>query len=227
MSSDDLRGCSVFLEGFLDDSNSDGLLHVSDSESTEWWEFGEGLDDHWLGWGHFDDGGISGLDEFWEFFSDLTSSLVHLVFNFGEFTSDMGGVAIEDWSVTVLDLTWMVHDDNLGLEPLGIHGWLSLGSGSDVTSLDVSDGETFDVETNVVTGDGLGDLLVMHLDGFDFSGDTHWAEDDVHGWLDDTGLDSTNWYCSHSRDLVDIINWESEWLENWSLWWLHTFEGTE
>ena len=46
-------------------------------------------------------------------------------------------MAIKNWGVTVHDLTWMVHDDNLGLEVFSIHGWDVLGIRSDVTSLDI------------------------------------------------------------------------------------------
>jgi len=218
---------SLLLDGFLDDTDSNGLLHVSDGESSEWWELREGLDDHWLGWGKLDDGSISRLDEFGELFSDLTSSLVHLVLDLGELAGNMASVAIKDWRVTVHDLTWMVHDDNLSLEELGVHGWDVLGIRGDVSSLDVSDGETLDVETNVVSWDGLSDLLVMHLDGLDISGGSERTEGASHVWLDDTSLDSTDWHSSDTRDLVDILEWESEWLEDWSLWWLDGIEGLE
>jgi len=69
---------SVNFDGLLNDTDSDGLLHVSDSESSERWEFSESFNNHWLGGNHLDDGGITGLDVFWELFSNLTSSLVHL-----------------------------------------------------------------------------------------------------------------------------------------------------
>merc|ERR1719454_1681193 len=54
----------------------------------------------------------------------------------------------------------MVHDDNLSLEPLSIHGWDVLGVGGDVSSLDILNGQVLDVETNVVSWNGLSDLLV-------------------------------------------------------------------
>ena len=44
-------GSFTFFGGLVDrfdDSDSDGLSHVSDSESTKWWVFGESLDAHWL-----------------------------------------------------------------------------------------------------------------------------------------------------------------------------------
>jgi hypothetical protein len=217
----------LLLGGFLNDSDGDSLLHVSDGESSKRWELSESFDDHWLGWGHLDNGGITRLDEFWELFGNLTGSLVHLVFDLGELACDMACVAIEDWSVSVHDLTWMVHDDDLGLEVIGIEAWDVLGVGGNVASLDVGDGKTLDVESNIVSWDSFSDLLVMHLNRFDFSGDTEWSEDDGHTWLDDTGLDSSDWYSTNTRDLVDILEWESEWLESWSLWWLNGVEVFE
>ena len=49
----------------------------------------------------------------------------------------MACMAIKNWGISVGDLTWMVHDDNLSLEVLGILGWDVLGIRSDVTSLDI------------------------------------------------------------------------------------------
>jgi len=217
----------ILLLNFLDDTDGNGLLHVTDSESTERGEFREGLNNHRLGGGHLDDTGITRLDEFGELLSDLTSSLVHLVLNFSELAGNVRGVAIEDGCVTVLDLTGMVHDDNLGLEGLSVLSGGVLGIGGDITSLDVLDGKVLDVETNVVSGDGLIDLLVMHLDGLDLSGGTERTEADGHTGLDDTSLDSADGDCSDTRDLVDILEGESEGLEDGSLGRLDGIEGLE
>ena len=53
----------------------------------------------------------------------------------------------KDWRLTVHDLTWMVHDDNLSLEVFSVLSWLSLGIEGDVTSLDIRTGKTLNVET--------------------------------------------------------------------------------
>lgn len=74
-----------------------------------------------------------------------------------ELAGDVSGVAVEDGSVTVFNLTGVVHDDDLGDERLDFSGRVVLGVTADVASLDVLDGETFDVEADVVSGDGLGD----------------------------------------------------------------------
>jgi len=61
---------------------------------------------------------------------------------------------------------------------------------------------------------------MMHLDGFDLSDGSDWSKAHIHSWLDDTSLDSADWHSSDTGDLVYILEWESEWLEDWSLWWL-------
>ena len=42
------------------------------------------------------------------------------------------------------------------------------------------DGDVLDVEADVVTGDTLGELLVVHLDGLDFSSHVGGSEGDDH-----------------------------------------------
>merc|ERR1711977_51307 len=99
----------------------------------------------------------------------------------------------------------MVHNDNLSLEPFGISSWDVGSIGSNVTSLDILDRETLNIETNIVTGNSFSNLLVMHLDGLALSGSTVRSEADVHSWLDDTSFNSTDWDSSDTRDLVDIL----------------------
>ena len=92
----------------------------------------------------------------------------------------MSSVAIQDWGVAVTDLTGVVEDDDLGDKVLGTLGWVVLGVGGDVTALDVLDGDVLDVEADVVTGFGLGEGLVVHLDGLDLSGELGWGEGNNH-----------------------------------------------
>jgi hypothetical protein len=42
------------------------------------------------------------------------------------------------------------------------------------------------------TGFALGELFVVHLDGFDFSGNTGGGKGHNHTGLDDSGLDTTD-----------------------------------
>jgi len=194
----------------LDDTDGDGLPHVPDGESAEGSVRAEGLDAHGLGRDHLDDGGITGLDLGGSVLDLLTRSPVDLLDQGGELAGNMGGVAIQDGGVTLLDLTRVVQDDDLSVESLGLLGGVVFGVGADVTPADVLDGDVLDVETDVVTWDTLVEGLVMHLDGFDLSGDGSGGEGDDHTGLDDTGLDSADGHCSDTTDLVDVLEGQPE-----------------
>lgn len=91
-----------------------------------------------------------------------------------------GSVTVENGGITGTDLTRVVKNDNLGVERSSLHRGVVLGVTTDVTSSDVLDGNVLDVETNVVSGETLGDLLVVHLNGLDFSSDVGGGELDDH-----------------------------------------------
>jgi len=75
----------------------------------------------------------------------------------------MGGVAIYDWGVTVLDLSGVVHNNNLGSEGFYLFGWVVLVIRSNVTSLDILNRQVLNIESNVVSGLGFGQDFVMHF----------------------------------------------------------------
>ena len=83
----------------------------------------------------------------------------------------MGSVAVEHWSVAGTDLAGVVEDNDLGVEGVGALGRVALGVTGNVATTNLLDGDVFDVEANVVSGKTFSKLLVMHLDGLDFSGD--------------------------------------------------------
>ena len=152
-----------FSNGLLDDTDSDGLSHVTDGETTEWGVLREDFDDHRLLGDHLNHSGITSLDASWCFFSRFTSTLVNLVTDLVELASNVSSVAIKDGSISVLDLTGVVKNDDLGNEHFSVLCGVVLGVRADVTSLDILYGQVLDVETNVVSGGGLLDLFVMHL----------------------------------------------------------------
>ena len=117
----------------------------------------------------------------------------------------MSGVAIKDRAVAVGHLSGVVEDDDLGGEVSHTRGGLVLGVGGDVSSLDVLDGDVLDVEANVVSGDSLGEGLVVHLHGLDLSGQHVGGEGDDHAGFDDTGLNTTHGDCSNTSNFVDIL----------------------
>lgn len=178
-----------------------------------------------LGGDEGDESGISVLDELGVLFLRFTSSSVDLVVNGFELASNMGSVAIEHGGISVLDLTGVVHDDDLRVERSNFFSWVVLGIRSDVSSADILDGDTLDVETNVVTWDGLGEGFVMHFDGLAFSLDLGGSELNEHTGLNDTSFDSADGYCSDTTDLVDVLEGKSEGLLSRSLGGFKSIKG--
>lgn len=140
------------------------MLHVSNGESSEGRIFSEGLNAHGLGGNKLNHSGVTGLDELGLLFDGSSSSSVVLGHDFLELAGDVGGVAIQHWAVSVLDLSGVVDDDDLSVEAVAFPGGVVLLVGADESSLEVLDGNILDVEADVISGDGLGEGLVVHFD---------------------------------------------------------------
>ena len=70
--------------GGLDDTDSHGLPHVTDSEPSEGRVVSEGLDTHGLAGGQPHDGSITGLDELGVVLHGLTGTTVNLLLDLSE-----------------------------------------------------------------------------------------------------------------------------------------------
>lgn len=186
------------------------MTHVTDGETTKWWVVSEGLNTHRLAGDHLDDGSVTRLDELGVVFDRLACTAIDLLKKLRELAGNVSSVAIQHWGVASTDLTRVVQDDDLGVEGISTLGWVVLGVTADVSTTNLLDGDVLDVETNVVTWNTLGELFVVHFDGLDFSGDVGRSEGDDHTGLDDTSLDTTDGHCSNTRDLVHILERETE-----------------
>ena len=193
------------------------MTHVTDSEATEGSVVLEGLDTEGLGGGQADDGGITRLDGLGLLLDGLTGTTVDLLLDVSELAGNMSGVTIQNGGVSGTDLSRVVQDDNLSSEVLTAGGGIVLGVTSNVTTTDVLDGDVLDVESDVVTRDGLLQLLVMHLDGLDLSGDHGGSEGDNHTGLQDTSLNTTDGHCANTSNLVDILEGDTEGLVDGTL----------
>merc|ERR1719233_1373624 len=83
---------------------------------------------HGLGRNQFDNGGISRFDRFGIGFGGLSGTTIDLFLDLVEFASNVSSVAIQDWRVSVADLSGVVENDNLGGKVLGTDSRLVLGS---------------------------------------------------------------------------------------------------
>ena len=211
----------------LDDTDGNGLTHVTDGKTTEWWVLGESLDAHWLGWHKLDNGGITRLDGLGEGLKRLAGTTVNLLDDLVELAGNVSSVAIQHWGVSVVDLTWVVQDDDLSAEALATFGWVVLGVTADHATTNLLHGETLDVESDVVTWKGLSEGLVVHLDRLDLSGEHSWRELHDHAWLQDTGLNTADWHCADTTNLVHVLEWKTEWLVRWAAGWENGIQSLE
>jgi hypothetical protein len=228
-----LTNISLLLARFLgsgdslDDSNGNSLTHVTDGEATKRREISERLDTKGLGGFEVDNAGISSLDKLGVLFEDLSGTTVHLLLDVGEFARNVGSVAIEHGRVSVGDLSRVVHDNDLGFEGGDTRSGARLGVRGDVSTAKVLDGNVLHVETNVVTGGGLREGLVVHLNGLDFSDDASRGKHGMDTGLDDTSLDTSNGYSSDSSNLVDILKGKTEGLVGGTLGGVHGVKSLE
>jgi len=210
-----LAGC---LSGdTLDDTDCNGLSHITNGETTKWGVVSERFNAHGFGGCKSNNGSISVLDVLGGSLSLLTRAAVDLGENLGELTGDVGSVAIEHWGISGVDLTRVVEDDDLGIEVLSLLGGIVLSITSNHTTANILNRQVLDVETNVVSRPGLREGNVMHLNRLDFSGHVSGGESDVHAWLEDSSLNTSDGYSSDTSDLVHILKGNAERLLSRSL----------
>jgi len=203
---------------FLNNTDSNSSFHISNSKSTKRWELREWFNAHRFGGFQVDDSTVRGLNEFWFFFQDFTISSINLFFNLVKFTGNVSSVTIKNWSITISNFTWMTKNNNLSIERITFFSSINFIIRSNITSFKFFNSKTFDIETNIVSWNSLSKLNMMHFNRFNFSNFIGWSEINIHSWFKDTSLNSSNWNCSDTRDLIDILEWKSEWFLHRSFW---------
>uniref|UniRef100_A0A3Q1EFT7 Uncharacterized protein n=1 Tax=Acanthochromis polyacanthus TaxID=80966 RepID=A0A3Q1EFT7_9TELE len=182
---------------------SEVYVGLSGTKPTKGRVVGEGLHNHGLLWDQFDNGGISRLYKLGGILKLLARTTVNLLDQLNELAGDVSGVAIQHGGVTSIDLAGMVQDD-LGVEVVSTLGRVVLAVASNVSTTDFLDGHVLDVETNVVTGNGLWQRLVVHLHGLDLSGQIGWSEGDDHTGLQNTGMVVTFAPCNLTTEVKSV-----------------------
>jgi hypothetical protein len=195
----------LLLGDGLDDTDSDSLSHVTDSKAAQRRIVVEGLDNHGLGGLQGDHACITALDELRVGLHGLAGTAIHFLVDVLELGGNVAGVAIQDRGVSVLDLSGVGHDDDLSNKVLAALGRIISSVGSDVSTLQVLDGNVLAVKANVVTRHSFLELLVVHFDGLNFSGQANRTESHVHGRLEDASLDTADRHSADATNLVHVL----------------------
>lgn len=99
----------------------------------------------------------------------------------------------------------MVQDDNLRFEVGNFSCGIIFVIRSNISSSDIFNRDTFNVESYVVTWGGFGELFVVHFNGFNFSGDVRRSKANLHVGFNDSGFNSSDWDSSNTSNLVNIL----------------------
>merc|ERR1712168_1001104 len=144
---------------------------------------------------------------------------VNLLLDLSKLASNVCCMAIQDWAVSIGHLSRMIQHDDLSSEVLHTRCWLVLRVRGDISSLDILDRHVLDVKSNIVSGGGLWEGLMVHLHRLHLSGQLVGGKSDNHAGLDDSSLDTAHWDCSNTSNFVNILKGEPERLVCRSLWW--------
>ena len=153
---------------------------------------------------------LTRLDKLGQVLKLLARTTIDLLLDLVELAGNVGSVAIQHGCVAVRDLTRVVQDDDLSQERLGALGGVVLGVTSDVATTDILDGHVLDVEADVVSGNSLLQLLVVHLNGLDLSSHVDGGKGDDHARLQDTSLNTTDGDCADTANLVHVLKGQTE-----------------
>uniref|UniRef100_A0A3Q2XR09 Uncharacterized protein n=1 Tax=Hippocampus comes TaxID=109280 RepID=A0A3Q2XR09_HIPCM len=156
----------------------------------------EGLHHHGLLGDHLDDGSISGLDKLGVVLKLLAGTTVDLFNELLELAGDVSCVAVQHGGIALVDLARVVQDAHLSIEVIGTLGWVVLAIACNVTTTDLLYRHILDVEADIVAGDGFREGLVVHLHGFDLSGQVGGSKCDDHARFQNASLNTTHGHCS-------------------------------
>src|SRR2546427_7094811 len=122
---------------------------------------------------------------------------------------DLGRMGVEDRRVPGRDDARVIQDDDLRGERLR-HGRRVVRRAGDVPPAEVLLVDPAHVESDVVAGLRLLDLLVVHLDRLDFADLVRGHEVDFHPDLQEPGLDPADGDGACARDRVDVLHREAQ-----------------
>nr|GLL43076.1 unknown [Ipomoea trifida] len=213
----DLGTSWVLLVNILDNTNCNRLTHVPHSKTTKWWVLREGFNNHGLGGNHLHHTSITILQELGLLLQLLTRPSINLGQKFSKLDCNVGGVAVQHRSISITDLSRVVHDDDLRGEASSSFGWVILGVRGNITTLQILHSNILHIEPDIVTGKCLLKGFVVHFNRLNFSGKTRRSKCNNHTRLQDTSLHTTHRDSSNTTDLVHILKWKSEGLVRWPL----------
>lgn len=128
---------SCFLLYLLDNSNSNCFSHVSDSESTQWRIISKCFTTNRFTGFQDNHSRVIGLNNRWVLFKNSSGSSVYSSFNRVKSTSSVTSVAINNWTVSLVNTIWMIDDNNLSSKSFSLFRWIIICISDNISSFNV------------------------------------------------------------------------------------------
>jgi hypothetical protein len=135
-------------------------------------------------------------------------------------------MAVNNWAVSFLDGSWVIDDNDLGKKFINFFGRVNHSITSNTSSFNIV-GSNFYIESNIVSRVGNFNLLVVHLNGLNFTLNVSWSEDNVGFLLKDTSFNSTNGDGTKAFNFINIVDWDSQRFFSGSFWGFKQVNGLD
>ena len=101
------------LGDLFDDTYGNSLSHVTYGETSQGWVVAESLNTHGLAGDQGDHTSVTRFESFGSVFQLLAGTPVNFLFDLLELAGNVSCVTVQHWSISILDLSRVVQDDDL------------------------------------------------------------------------------------------------------------------
>ena len=145
---------------------------------------------------------ITLFHKLWLFFNNFISSSIIFCFNFSEFNRYIRSVAFHNWTISILDLSRMVQNDNLSLKACHFFCWIIISIRYYIPTLDLINFHILYMKSNKVSSLCFRYIFMVHFYRINFTLDCLWSNYNRHSWFQYTLL-----YCSycHSSNSTYLV----------------------
>ena len=118
-------------------------------------------------------------------------------------------MAVDDRSITFMNISWVGEDDDLCNEAIGFARRVVSLVSAYIPSPNIFLGYISNAESDVVSCDRLRNLFMVDLNCSDFRFRTRWGKVDWHIPSQNSSFNSAHYNGSNPSNFVDVMDWDA------------------